>query len=461
MNIAHWAVLAALLVSGCSSGPGSQLEEASSAASQTVCSGVFVSGLGADDVYQRALRPEPGMGLVDWALRYQVDNAAREVRSSIAGGFASRSVFLEGRGCTLAHGEPSWQALHLLPGGPASLADIAGPNIVPPANEALRMALDRAFAETGRERLATQAVVVVHADRVIAERYASGAGIETAFDGHSLAKSVVNALIGTLVRDNRLDVHGQAAAAEWNAQDERSLITIEQLMRMEAGFDFDEGRGAGTATHIWYTQSDSAHAFALQPLVSLRGTRWHYSSGSYALLSRILKERIGGPQALTDFAHREVFDPLGMRRVTIEFDGVGTMMGAHGVYASARDWARFGLLYLHDGVAGSRRILPQGWVRWSTTPTLDSGYGAGFWLNNTHADVPTWGFAWGLPGVPADAFMGRGYLGQWIVVVPSRDLVVVRMGFSHGDAGAMSSVARLVRDVIDALGPADTASTVK
>jgi len=110
-----------------------------------------------------------------------------------------------------------------------------------------------------------------------------------------------------------------------------------------------------------------------------------------------------------------------MRNATIEFDSAGNMMGVHAVYASARDWARFGLLYLQDGILHGRRILPAGWVRYSTTPTLDTGYGAGFWLNTSHAPVPVWGFQWGLPGVPPDTFMGRGYmavgrdrpLGEW------------------------------------------------
>jgi CubicO group peptidase (beta-lactamase class C family) len=317
----------------------------------------------------------------------------------------------------------------------------------------LRAAIDKAFAETADVPRATQAVVVVHDGRVIGERYAAGIGPDTALDGHSLAKSVVNALVGVLVREGRLDVHAKVTASEWAVQDPRSQITIDHLLRMDAGFDFDEGRGAGTATHMWYTQNDIAHFAAQQPLVSPIGWQWHYSSGSYAILSRVLKDTIGGLQALNDFAHREIFDPLGMDHVTIEFDNVGNMMGAHAVYASARDWARFGLLYLGDGIVEGQRILPEGWVQYSTTPTAGSGYGAGFWLNNTDVPMPAWGFPWGLPGAPPDTFMGRGYMGQWVVIVPSEDLVVVRMGFSHGDAGEMTSTAELVHDVVQVLHP--------
>ncbi len=442
---------AALLIGGCSAGHGSLLDEASNAASQTVCSGVFVSGLTASTAYDEEMRPEPGVWAINWALHTKVDIAKGEVRSNFLGAYPSRSVFRAGRGCTLLHDLPPPEALRSTTPAPSLQAEIAGPVPVAPESRALRAAIDAAFVEPGGTPRLTKAVVVLYDGRVIGERYAPGIGVDTALDGHSLAKSVVNGLIGILVRQEKVDVHARVAAPEWSARDPHAAITIEDLMRMRAGFDFDEGQGAGTATHMWYTQDDIAHFAAEQPLVSQPKSQWHYSSGSYAMLSRLLKDQVGGPQALNDFAHRELFDPLGMHHVTIEFDGAGNMMGAHAVYATARDWARFGLLYLNDGIAGGRRILPKGWVQFSTAPTLGGGYGAGFWLNNTHAPVPTWGFPWGLPGVPADAFFGRGYMGQWVVVVPSENLVVVRMGFSHGDAGEMHSVAELVRDVVRAL----------
>jgi CubicO group peptidase (beta-lactamase class C family) len=453
------ALWATILLGGCAHDPRTLLLEASASTSQELCSDVFVSGLAADAAYRAQIEPEPGVWMVDWALRYHVDLQRREVRSSVGGAFATRAVFRDGRGCTLVRTGSAPEAIRPGPPVPAPLPDIAaGPAIVAPQSEGLRAAVDRAFAEPGRGApRRTLAVVIVYGGRIVAERYAPGVGVDTALDGHSLAKSVVNALMGVLARQGRLDLQARVAAPEWGAGDPRAAITLEDLMRMRAGFDFDEGGGASTASQMWFTQDDIAHFAAERPLVSPVGGRWHYSSGSYAILSRVLKAKLGGPQALDAFARREIFDPLGMRDATIEFDGAGDMMGAHAVYASARDWARFGLLYLNDGVVGRRRILPEGWVRYSTTPTLSGGYGAGFWLNVTNASVPKWKFPWGLPGVPADAFMGRGYLGQWVVIVPSENLIVVRMGFSHGDAGAMSSVAQLVRDAADALHAAPSA----
>jgi CubicO group peptidase (beta-lactamase class C family) len=443
-----------MLLCGCSGPPLSLLDEASHATSEEVCNGALVTGLAGDEAFRLQLRPEPGMWAVAWAVHYDVDRARGEVRSDILGRYPSRAVWREGRGCTLVASDgQAPAALHIAPSAPPALPGIAGPDIVVARDPALRAAIDAAFAERGDETpVATKAVVVVHDGQVIGERYAPGIGIDTPLSGHSLAKSVVNALLGVLVRDRKLDVNARADAPEWQTPgDPRGRITIADLMRMDTGFDFDEGAGAGTATHMWYLEPDIAHFAASRPLVTLPRLQWHYSSGSYAILSRILKETVGPPQALNDFAHREIFGPLGMRDATIEFDSAGNMMGAHAVFASARDWARFGQFYLNDGIAGNVRILPEGWVRFSTTPTLGTGYGAGFWLNTTHAPVPIWGFPWGLPGVPADAFMGRGYMGQWIVIVPSERLVVTRFGYSHGDAGAMTSVAELVHGVIAAL----------
>ena len=120
--------------------------------------------------------------------------------------------------------------------------------------------------------------------------------------------------------------------------------------------------------------------------------------------------------------------------------------------ASARDWARLGMLYLNDGVIAGRRILPEGWVRYATTPTLDTGYGAGFWTNRVDGHIPWSPVLWSIPGAPRDSFYARGLLGQYIVVLPSERLVVARFGATHTPGQDIEGVGRLVAEVIDALG---------
>lgn len=448
---------------GCAASPGELLSEAAASTSQTLCSKVFVAGLDPRAVFAEHLRPEPGMGLIAGLIRYDIDREARSVVTTVGGRFRREAVWREGRGCTLTYpGTPAPQALVRRPAEPARLPPIAGPEAVATDNPALRRALDMAFAESGNgSPRMTKAIVIVKAGKVIAERYAPGYGVDTPLLSHSIAKSVVNALIGILVQRGDLSVTDPAPVAAWRTADgPNGAVTVENLMRMNAGFGFDEGIGAGIATHMWYTQPDMAAFAAGAVRETAPGEAWGYSSRSYVLLSRIIGDRVGGgPQGLDDFARRELFDPLGMSSVTLEYDASGTLMGANSLYATPRDWARFGLLYLHDGVIDGRRILPEGWVGWSTRPTGGMGYGAGFWLNTTDAKIPTWGNRWGLPGAPKDAFMARGYMGQYIVVVPSEDLVVVRFGQSHGGDGDIAGVGALVRDVVASVrAPAQVSS---
>ena len=420
------------------------LAEASGTVAQTLCSKTFVTGLPPAEAYAEHLRPEPGMGLIDWALHYDVDRVRREVRASIAGTFARRSVYRDGRGCTLVYAEVALPAPISVQQGDAILPEIAGGEIVVADDARLRAAVDAAFAEDGSgPPRRTKAVVVVHDGRVVAERYAPGYGVNTPLLSHSIAKSVANALAGILVQRGDLSVSDVVPAG-------RGAITVDSLLRMNAGFGFDEGGGPSRSTQMWFNEADTAK-FAAQAPLSTPG-RWGYSSGGYAILSRIIGDKIGGgPQGVRAFAQSALFDPLGMRHVTLEFDARGTMMGANAMFATPRDFARFGLLYLNDGVVGGRRILPAGWVAYSTRPTGDAGYGAGFWLNTTDAQIPEWGFRWGLPGAPRDAFMARGYLGQYVVMVPSEKLVVVRFGASHGPGAAVDSVGRLVGDAVRSL----------
>lgn len=441
---------AGLALTACAASPDALLHEARGAIAQTLCTKTFVSGLDPAAAYAEHLRREPGMGLIDWAVRTDVDRTRREVRVRIFGA-ERRAMFAEGRGCTLAYpGAEAPEELRPPPPATPALAPIADDDAPIVAEGALAAAIDAAFAEPGGAARNTKAVVIVHKGRIVGERYAPDVGVATALLGHSLSKSVVNALTGVLVRDGRLRVSDRAPIAAWR-NDARGAVTIDNLLRMDAGFGFDEGGGASIATHIWFAEPDTARASSDAVLRGAPGSAWGYSSRSYVLLSRILADGIGGPQAFADFAHRELFGPLGMTDVTMEFDAAGTPMGANAFLATPRDWARFGLLYLRDGVAGDRRILPEGWVRYSATPTGSTGYGAGFWLNTTDAAIPEWRATFGIPGASADAFMARGYLGQYIVVVPSADLVVVRMGVSHARAAEIGSVGSMVRDAIAAL----------
>ncbi|MBY0274245.1 beta-lactamase family protein [Candidatus Binatia bacterium] len=426
--------------------------------SEQLCSAAFVSGVDPDRFYAESLAPEGGMGLIAPALQYEVDRAARTVRTTVAGGFASRAEARELAGCVLVHDEPP---VELPPGfslaaQPPALPPMSGPALVEPDDPALRAALDRAFAETDDPpHHWTKAVVVAHAGRIVAERYADGYGIDTPLPGNSVTKSVTSALIAILVREGRLRVDERAPVAAWaNPHDPRHAITIDELLRMTSGLPLDESFGGwDRAARLWFLEPDQAAYAESASLESPPGTAWRYSDGGYAILARIVRDRVGGSaDDVLRFAHDELFAPLGMEHAVLQLDSTGTPVGSRGMLATARDWTRFGQLFLTDGLAGQRRILPEGWVAYATTRSLDAGYGAGFWLDVTDALIPSWGIRWGLPHAPRDAYFARGYLGQYVVVVPSADLVVARFGTSHGPGHDVELVGRLVADVIAALG---------
>ncbi|MEO8754007.1 MAG: serine hydrolase [Casimicrobiaceae bacterium] len=203
---------------------------------------------------------------------------------------------------------------------------------------------------------------------------------------------------------------------------------------------------------MWSLERDMAGFAASLPQHAEPGTRWAYSDAGYMLASRAVRDAAGGSAAdVLRFAQRELFGPLGMKSATMEFDATGTPVGASHFYATPRDWARFGLLYLNDGVVGGKQVLPPGWVRHAATPTLNTGYGAGFWLNNDAAEANPMGFPWGMPGAPADTFFGFGYLGQFVVIVPSRQLVIVRLGLTHVRGGDRPGIGQLVQGVVAAI----------
>ena len=451
-------VLALLLVGGAAVAAwklAPLLRTATGSVSKALANAAFVSGLDPAQVYREDQLPNPGMSKLDWALRYTVDREHQEVRASVFGAFESRAVYREGYGCQLVQSDSppgvDWSAPEGLETAPQGNV----PSLVEAIDPRLSPALDAAFAEVDARKLRqTKAVVVLQDGKLIAERYAPGYGVDTPIWGHSLTKSVTSALIGILVREGKLSVNQSAPVAAWrSAEDSRREVTMDHLLRMDAGLPPDETNDTLTlAARMWFLEPDSVAFAARQRLVAAPGTRWAYGNLPYALLSGVVRDAAGGePRQTLAFIRRELFGPVGMRRATLEFDPAGTPEGNGFMYAPARDWARFGQLYLDDGMVRGQRILPEGWVKYSTTPTLDTGYGAGWWTNRKKdGEVPYWGIDWGLPGLPEDTYFGRGAMGQFIVVVPSARLVVVRLGLSHDTS---TGIAKLVQSILATLPP--------
>jgi CubicO group peptidase (beta-lactamase class C family) len=438
--------------------------------SHLMCSATFVAGLDPAQFYREAVAPMvwPTAPLVD----YKIDRAQRAVTANFAGVATSRAADRGALGCQVDHGQPmAALTAAAKPEDAPLIGPIAGPEIVAPNNPALAAAVDRAFAERAEApHRYTKAVVIVHDGRIVAERYAPGVGIDTPLLGWSMTKSVTNALIGILARQHKLSVDEPAPVAAWSdPRDPRHAITIDNLLRMTSGLTIGQSLTSGwtsafdPSAQMNFDMADEAAFAERARLDDPPGTHWNYTNGNTALLSRMIRDAAGGGgggDALSTyrFVHRELFDRLGMAHATLEFDGAGTPDGWGAMWAPARDWARFGLLYLNDGVVGGERLLPAGWVAYSARPTAADdfyGYGAGFWTNRGNATAARQRVA---AGMPADSFMARGTQGQYIVVAPAEKLVIVRLGFAMTPLGDIAAVERLVADTVAALTPAQHVS---
>ncbi len=307
--------------------------------------------------------------------------------------------------------------------------------------EALLSEIDRLVRPEARERSGeTHAVVVIHRGELVAERYGDDKGPDTTMISWSMAKSILHALVGILVREGRLDVHRPAPVEAWQAEgDPRAQITTEQLLRMVDGLDFIEDYVDGDASNVIDMLFGSgkadvaAYAEALGP-AHRPGQVWSYSSGTSNIVSGIVGRIIGhSREERLAFMRRELFDRIGMRSATARFDDAGTFIGSSFVFATAQDFARFGLLYLRDGVWEEQRLLPRGWVDHARTPTpaSDGEYGAHFWLARNGSGI----------------FHCSGYQGQFVAIDPSRDLILVRLGRSEPEqrGAVFRSLDRIVR----------------
>jgi CubicO group peptidase (beta-lactamase class C family) len=405
-----------------------------------MCSCVFLSHREAASVLAEELKPYGYVNL-------RVDPDRKTVTGSILGMAERTAVYREGLGCTLAVGINEVELLQQAMGFDTTRPDRGNlpwpdgnmvKNTHPPTSideMKLKSTMDWAFAEPDPAKLRrTRAVVVVYDGRIIAERYAPGFTKDTPQLGWSMTKSVTNALVGILVREGRLKVEAPAPVPEWQSPgDLRRAITLDQLMRMSSGLKFKEDyeNPLSDVVRMLFAEADAGAYAASGPLEVPSDSRWQYSSGTANIISRIVRQAAGSQLDSFSFPRTALFDRIGMTSAVIEPDPSGTFVGSSFMYATPRDWARFGLLCLNDGVWNGKRILPKGWMKYSTTPTPRAPqgiYGAQFWLNAGSPGNPS--DRW-MPKVPGDMYSMRGFEGQYVSVIPSKKLVIVRLGLSR------------------------------
>lgn len=413
-------------------------------AAKYICSSVFISHRDPQVTYKEDVEPvNPIAQIID----VEIDQAQKKVVASSFGLFKSTALYREGCGCTLVADTseaelrkqkfmiPELATVKQRPAdAPWPIGEGEGPEPLPGEMniDKLKNVLDEAFTEPDPlKKKMTRAVIVVHDGKLIGEKYASGFDKNTPLLGWSMSKSVTNALVGILVRQGKLRINEPAPVPEWQkAGDPRKSITLDQLLRMSSGLKFDETyEPLHDVTDMLYGSYDFAAYAVEKPLESEPDGKWYYSSGTANIVARIVRHAAEKDYPrYYDFLRKELFAKIGMHSAVPEPDPSGTFVGSSYMFATPRDWARFGLFYLQDGVWAGERVLPEGWVKYSTTPTPKAPqgqYGAFFWLNAGTPGNPS-DRIW--PSAPTDAFTARGYQEQYVAVIPSKKLVIVRFG---------------------------------
>jgi CubicO group peptidase (beta-lactamase class C family) len=416
-------------------------------AAELTCAGVFVSNRKLDDVVKNdILRLSP---LTKWNT-YKLDKANRSVSVTALGLSTRTSVYRPGIGCTLLVNDTAEQ-LRMQAKGIPEPAMSDSPDTWPKGDTvdltnapagvdraALDKAVDDAFTdETPAKEIDTRAVVVVYDGHIVAERYAPGYDKSTRFLGWSESKSMTATFIGTQIASGKLALDAPAPVAEWKgADDKRGKITLRNLLNMSGGLAFNEPYDPGSdSTQMLFQEHDMAAYAASKPLAHDPGTVWYYSSGTANILSRIAFQRAGGTLAsYIAYARAHVFDPAGITSAVFEPDESGNFVGSSYLYMNARDWARFGLIYLNRGTINGNRIVPESFADFVCMPAPadpQKDYGGQFWLNGFDEKNPN---VRQLPHLPDDMCASQGYNDEFTAIFPSRKVVIVRLGWTVGNA---------------------------
>ncbi len=408
-------------------------------AAKNLASAVFVSGREAKDVEEIDL---------NFSLIRYTSNTVDYDNKTVTSRFLwskSTAAYREGYGVTLLRGITAEELREqrfpkgVLSEGQGKQDSIAQLSLGDSALAERLAPIAKAFVGERAYKGHPFAFVVLHKGGVVAECYDKGIGRDTKLLSWSMAKSFANALIGLMVKDSLLDIHAPMDIPEWQG-DGRKAITLHDLMQMQSGLEWNEDYGARSDVNIMLHCERDMGLYALsKPLEHKPGTYWQYSSGTTNIVMRYLRSRFPSEEAFIGYMRSRLYDPLGIVRPVFEQDLSGTFVGSSYLYATARDFARFGQLYLDDGCVDSERILPKGWVDYTRRPAAASGehYGAFFWLNGNGK----------FPDVPKDMFYCDGHDGQDIFIFPSHELVVVVLGFSPKPDNVIDFNA-LLRDIL-------------
>jgi hypothetical protein len=407
-----------------------KLDLISGFSSKSLASGHFIDNRSQEMVE----KGDNDMHLIDLADN-KIDEDGKFASATVYGLKERKAIYREGLGVTLINDDFDVSKPYLVPKRTKLNNSLPFPygNNEPKetvfANidyEKLNTAVANAFDKKGEIKKRTRSLLVIYKDKIIAEKYDTGFNKDSKILGWSMTKSITSAMFGILEKQAKFNIYKPAPIPEW-ANDERKIITTNDLLHMNSGLEWEEKYDRiCDATEMLFQAEDMTRVQLEKPAIFKPNTHWNYSSGTSNLLSGILRKQFKTHQEYLDFWYTNLIDKIGMNSMLIETDMAGNYVGSSYGWATTRDWAKFGLLYLHKGNWNGEQILNESWVKYTTTPTNTSNgqYGAHFWLNASGR----------YKDAPRDLFSCNGFQGQMIFIIPSQDLVIVRMGLKEDPA---------------------------
>jgi CubicO group peptidase (beta-lactamase class C family) len=387
--------------------------------------------------------------LIDLAQN-TIDDAGQFATASVKGLKERKAIYREGLGATLINDDFDTSKPYLVPKRDTSKASLVYPlgdaehkdtvfsNI---DYDQLNRTVDNAFDKKGQKNKRTRSVIVIYKNKIIAEKYDKGFTKNSKILGWSMTKSITATLFGILEKQGKYNIFQPAPIPEW-ANDERKKITTNDLLHMNSGLEWEENYDAiSDVTKMLFQSEDMTRSQLEKTLAFKPNTHWNYSSGTTNLLSGILRKQFITHQEYLDFWYSALIDKIGMHSMLVETDMAGNYVGSSYGWATTRDWAKFGLLYLHQGNWNGEQLFKTSWAKYVATPTNTSNgrYGGQFWSNSG-------GY---FPDSPRDLFYASGFQGQMVAIFPSHDLVIVRMGLKEDPEfnfnGLLSGIVRSIK----------------
>ena len=370
---------------------------------------------------------------IDWA-KNSIDESEGSVSSSVYGLKKRKAIYRKGLGATLINDDYDVSQPYLIPKRTKSENNLPYPygNLEPKDTvfsdvdyTQLQKTLENAFDKKGEKKKRSRSVLVLYKGHLIGEKYADGFNKNSKMLGWSMTKSITGTYFGILQKQGKFDINKPAPISAWQ-NDNRKNITTANLLQMNSGLEWEERYDKiCDATHMLFVEEDMTQSQLIKSLAGKPNESWNYSSGTTNLLSGILRQQFQSHQDYLDFWYAELIDKIGMNSMIVETDMAGNFVGSSYGWATTRDWAKFGQLYLNKGKWNDEQLFEESWAKYVATPTNTSNgeYGAQFWLNAGGK----------YPDVPKDVYFASGFQGQKVIIVPSHDMVIVRFGLTEDE----------------------------